>query len=321
MICLLSKMSSFESCPFGRAFKPIIQFFLKKSQYHGVKIKIYYLLSMVFILAGAEYSFGASNARFIVSDTIIPTHQEARIQVRLMGERIPFITRPVSGERVQFLLNDKTLGLTLTGGNGIAKLTIKPLSQGLHKIQVQLVNSDYRALPSEFLVGAFNLTDPIVLIMTSSLMLGQPTPSIPIPGLGSPLMPPARPHAAEMLTQLEPKLSYVYLTHEVPLTFGQQKKWFETFAFPQAPLINAKGGTKGVLNMVKKWKEDGWKRLDWLVTDSKEEAQKISDAGIPSIHLTPKKTDEGESDRNETTVFTAFDWKEVGKMIKKQKKR
>jgi hypothetical protein len=218
------------------------------------------------------------------------------------------------------LLNDKIIGLTLTGGNGIAKLTIKPLSRGLHKIQVQLVNSDFRALPSEFLVGAFNLADPIVLIMTSSLMWVQPTPSIPLPGLGSPLMSPARPHAAETLTQLETQLSYVYLTDEVPLTFGQQKKWFETFAFPEAPLINAKGGTKGVLKKVKKWKKEGWKRLDWLVTDSKEEAQKISDAGVPSIFLTTKKTDEKESDRNKTGVFTASDWKEVGEMIKKQKK-
>ena len=291
------------------------------SHHRGVKIKFYYLFSMAFILAGAEYSFGASNARFIVSDTIIPTNQEASIQVHLMGGRIPFITRPVSGERVRFLLNGETLGVTLTGGNGIAQLTIKPLSQGLNKIQVQLVNSDYRALPSEFLVGAFNLTDPIVLVMTSSLMLGQPTPSIPIPGLGSPLIPPARPHAAEMLTQLEPQLSYVYLTHEVPLTFGQQKKWFETFAFPEAPLISAKGGTKGVLKKVKKWKEDGWKRLDWLVTDSQDEAQKFSDTGISSIHLTTKKTDEGESDRNGRGVFTASDWKEVGEIIKKQKKR
>ncbi|HEX9758067.1 MAG TPA: Ig-like domain-containing protein [Nitrospiria bacterium] len=321
MSCLLSKIPFCESRPIGRTFHPFIQFLLKKNLLGRVQIQILLLITIVFIPPGVEISLGAPTARFQVSDTIIPANQNTRIQVHLFGEKIPFITRPVSGERIRFLLNGEALGLTLTGGNGLANLTIKPLSRGLHTIQVQLVDSRYRALPAEFLVEAFNLTDPIVLVLTSSLMLEQPTSPIPIPGLGNTLLPPARPHAAEVLTELEKKISFVYFTQGVPLVFEQQKKWFETFAFPDAPLIHVKGGTTGVLQKVKKWKQEGWKRLDVLVTDSWEEAQKLSDEGISSIHIGKREENERDSKIKTTGPISASDWKEVGQILQKKKTR
>ncbi len=195
-------------------------------------------------------------------------------------------------------------------------LSIPSLPEGLQVVQIELPGSDYRALPTEFLIGSWKAGDPLFIVTLSSLMMRQDPSSLS--PLSAPSTPPAHPYAAEFLRGVDKKFHLIYTTQNSPLSYEKQKKWLETFAFPKAPLIQIRKEKNGLSKQIKGWKDDGWKHLQWLVTHSQEEAQQSERAGIRSIHLILNEDKKTGAQNTPLQYLRASDWKEIGEIIKKK---
>jgi hypothetical protein len=273
------------------------------------------LLGIIITLTSTERAFAARSAHFIASDSITLENQKIRIEIRLEGETLPFMSRPISGERVRFLQGDKTLGISLTGGNGLATMALPPLPAGLHKIRVELPESTFQAEPKEILVGSWNPKEPFLVVMAPSLLLNRP-PSSPPPFLTTPPIPAALPHAAELLTRAQKEYHLLFLTRDNPLSYNEQKKWLETFAFPEVPLIKIREGKRAILEQIQHWKKAGWNRFEWIITDSREEAESLLKEGLRPILLTNEKEKKKKAKTESPHPLEAEDWKAVGELIR-----
>jgi hypothetical protein len=75
-----------------------------------------------------------------------------------------FRNRPVSGERVEFLIDGKSAGIGLTGGDGIAVKEISPLPPGEHPVTLRLKSTQYDIPEAQALLSVWELERPILIL-------------------------------------------------------------------------------------------------------------------------------------------------------------
>lgn len=197
-------------------------------------------IRLILVLLFLLFSFPAPLVRADPSASIIPLdqlirpNQAARLSVRLVSGGLSFVRRPISGERIEFMLKDRSLGQTLTGGDGLAVKNFIPTRPGLYVITARLVdNPRYEAEAAEMYVACRTRSVPILLVALSSVRVPSPPPAIPF---GPAPVREAMAGAAPVLSKLSDRYQLIYYETGDESIISEARDWLNSQNFPPAPL-------------------------------------------------------------------------------------
>ena len=256
------------------------------------------LLLLVPLLVGASFAgtvSARSSALIIPIDQLTLSRQSIYLEVRLRTGGLSLFQRPISGERVEFLIGDQVIGRSLTSGRGIAVREFTPTEPGLYVVTVRLVeNPRYEAEPVELIVASMKASDPILLIHLSSVLDPADPPEIPF--LPSPIQE-AMPEAARILRELSKTYQLLYFESGKEVLLSEQKIWMEDEEFPQAPLMawDLRGGgaehKRRLTDRLRELKDKGWKNLSAGVSRSKLDAEVFISQGLQAVLMAEEGDD------------------------------
>lgn len=278
------------------------------SRFRWVFIVLYLFL---FSVNGAS---ARSSASIIAFDQLIQPNESGRLVVRLETSGFSFFHRPVSGERIEFDLNNRTLGQTLTGGDGLAVLSFTPRKPGLYVFTVRLVeNPRFDADPVRLYLACRKASDPILLVAISSLKISQP----PAISFGPAPAAEVMPDAGKVLSRLSKRYQLLYLLTEDEAFIPATKNWLLQMEIPTAPLyawpMSGEEGprTDRFIERIREFRGDGWKNIPAGITRSKEDAEALSDEKIKAVLMAEE--DDGELPPG---TIKAKDWKSIPSLLK-----
>jgi len=256
------------------------------------------------------------SASIIVFDQLSRPNQSVRLAVRLVTGGLSFVRRPISGERIEFLVGDRSLGQTLTGGDGMAVRTFTPDRPGLYRIAVRLVeNPRYEAEPDDLIVACRKESHPILLVSLSSVRTPGHPPAVPFSPAPS---AEAMPEAAKILAKLSDRFQIVYLeTGDESLRPGV-KDWLDRQSFPPAPLFirplpgEAERRMEEFSEWLKELRSEGWRNIPAGITRSSEDAEGMARRKIKPIVMA-EEDDEIELPR---TARKVTEWEAVPPLLK-----
>ncbi|MEK6575990.1 MAG: hypothetical protein AABZ05_00190, partial [Nitrospirota bacterium] len=109
------------------------------------------------------------SALLIAPDQIGSPGERIYLKVKLMAKSA-FFPKPISGERIEFIVDGKPIGVSLTGGDGVAVKEFIPKREGNYKINLRLTGkSGYSADEANMIVACWKRTISIVLIDINTL--------------------------------------------------------------------------------------------------------------------------------------------------------
>ncbi|MBI3610236.1 MAG: hypothetical protein HY204_05990 [Nitrospirae bacterium] len=194
---------------------------------------VWIVLSFLIIPAGNVSA--RPSAAIIAFDQLVRPHRPVRLEVRLVTGGLSLVRRPISGERIEFLLNDRSLGQTLTGGDGMAVKSFVPEKPGLYVITVRLVeNPRYEADAAELYVACRTGSYPVFPVLISSTRTPSKPPAIPFSPVPS---SEAMPEAAKVLAQLSNRYQILYIEAGNEALLPETREWLASQDFPSAPLF------------------------------------------------------------------------------------
>lgn len=256
------------------------------------------------------------SASIIAFDQLSQPNQSVRLSVRLVTGGLSFVHRPISGERIEFMLEGRSLGQTLTGGDGMAVKQFTPSKPGLYLITVRLVdNPRYEADPAEFYVACRRASHPILLIALSSVRTPSRPPAVPFsPAPSSEAMP----EAAKILSKLSDRYQLVYLETGDETLGPETKDWLARQDFPPAPLFVWPLPTESAqreerfAERLQEFRDEGWKNIPAGITRSMADAEGLARMKIPVIVMA-EEDDDIELPKTARKVTT---WKAVPPLLK-----
>lgn len=255
------------------------------------------------------------SATIIAFDQLIQPNQSVRLSVRLVTGGLSFVRRPISGERIEFLIEDRSLGQTLTGGDGMAVKRFTPSKPGFYVITVRLVeNPRYEAEPDDLIVACRKDSDPILLVSLSSVRTPGNPPAVPFSPAPS---AEAMPEAAKILSKFSDRFQIVYLEMGDESLRPGAKDWLDRQSFPSAPLFiwplpgEAERRMEAFSERLKELRSEGWKNIPAGITRSTADAEGLVRLKIRAIVMA-EEDDEIELPK---TAGKVTDWKAVLKSL------
>jgi hypothetical protein len=276
------------------------------------------VLIVLFLLVVPPHPVSARpSASIIAFDQLIQPNQSVRLAVRLVTGGLSFVRRPISGERIEFMLEDRSLGQTLTGGDGMAVRRFTPSKPGLYVITVRLVeNPRYEADAAELVVACRRASHPILPIALSSVRTPSRPPAVPFsPAPSSEAMP----EAAKVLSKLSDRYQLVYLETGDEALGPEAKDWLARQDFPPAPLFvwplpgESARRDERFAERLQEIRDEGWKNVPAGITRSAADAEGLARMKIKAIVMA-EEDDEIELPRTARKVTT---WKAVPLLLKR----
>ena len=269
-------------------------------------------IAFLFVSA-APVGAAKKNAELLVFDQWMGEGQTVWLKARLLSKGGVFSRgRPISGERVQFQLNEQYTPPTLTGGDGFAATRIVPPSSGTYVVKAKLMdNPRYEAGEGEGLLLYGSAQRKIIIVSAQSLKRSAPPGGLPFLNLNAEEPMPA---AAEVLTELSESYQLIYFYDGNRLQFNKMHQWFREKEFPDAPLMigrfpateeNRKDQITSELSNLEAVGD-----LYLGITRSPTEAMAFHSIGMKAFILS--EDDEIEASE-ESVIFS--DWKEVLSLI------
>jgi hypothetical protein len=161
----------------------------------------------------------ASSADVIVYDAVAVAGREVRLKAETKGT---FFRR--GGELVEFFVDGKSLGKTLSGGDGEAWKSFTPAKTGLLEASVKSGSDEDKGVLLVLKKGA-----GIVLVEI-------------IGGLAESSMPPmGRPGSREAMKKLQARVPVVYVQSS-NIDIAATRKWLNDNEYPGAPVLPWDGG-------------------------------------------------------------------------------
>ncbi|HET6465550.1 MAG TPA: hypothetical protein VFH55_08095 [Nitrospiria bacterium] len=256
-----------------------------------------------------------SSASIIAFDQITHPNQPVRLAVRLVTGGLSLAHRPISGERIEFMLKDRSLGQTLSGGDGMAVKSFVPPTPGLYVVTVRLVeNPRYEADAAELYVASRKASTPILFVALSSVRTPSEPPSIPFNPTS---LSDAMPEAVKVLSGLSKRYQLLYFETGQGALIPETKDWLIHQDFPPAPLYvwpmpnEAERRTEQFVEQLQEIRDAGWTNILAGITRSTEEAEALSSMKIKAIVM-------AEEDDNETLKgsMKVTDWKSIPSVLK-----
>jgi len=273
-------------------------------------------IGILLVLFSVKFASARSSASIIPFDQLAQPKQPVRLAVRLVTGGLGLVSQPISGERIEFILKDRSLGKTLSGGDGMAVKSFVPSAPGLYTITVRLVeNPRYEAGPVELSIACRNASVPILLVAVSSVRI----PSSPSPMPFSPTPPSdAMPEAVKVLSGLSKPYQLLYLETGDEALIPETKDWLTHQGFPPAPLLawpmpdETERRTERFVERVQEVRDAGWKNISAGITRSAAEAEALSGLKIKAVVMA-EEDDENEKPEGATIVTS---WKTVPAALK-----
>jgi hypothetical protein len=161
----------------------------------------------------------ASYAGVVVYDAVAVVGKEIRLKAETKGT---FFRK--GGELVEFFVDGKSLGKTLSGGDGEAYKSFTPAKTGLLEVSVKSGSDEDTGVLLVLKKGA-----GIVLVEI-------------IGGLAEKSTPPAgRPGSREAMKKLLARFPVVYV-QSVNIDIAATRKWLDDNEYPEAPVLPWDGG-------------------------------------------------------------------------------
>ncbi len=275
-----------------------------------------YLLSVVAMLVAAAPASARSAATLIALDKISAPDQTVRLEARLVTGGLSFVQRPIGGERIEFLLEDRSLGETLTGGDGLAVKIFRPPRAGLWTVTARLVESPrYEAEPTELIVATRPRAHPILLVHLSSLRTPSRPPAVPF--MAKPTAE-AMPDAVQVLSDLSRRYQLLYLESGGEALISETKAWLANHSFPPAPLflwpLPTQGAfrTEQVYERVLELKEEGWFNLTAGISRSVSDVEGLRRGEIGAVLI----AEEDEDPELPPGAKRVIKWREVPSVLR-----
>lgn len=286
-----------------------------------IKLRPAFLLSLLILtlpaLLAAEQEKKTS-AQLIAYDQIVQPGKKILLKGRLVSQGLLFRDRPISGERVEFLIDGKSLGISLTGGDGIAVREVGSLPPGEHPVMLRLKSTQYDVPEIQARLEVWELEPPILLVNLAAAVEEKE-------GKGLSLLEPrfemaTRPDAIRVLKELTQQYHLLFFTDKGENRLAEIKTWLASHDFPSAPLLAWKIGEGPATHELVLGEElvalhsAGWTNLKVGIGATALDAEPFLKIGLKAIILVDENED--AMDVPSGTV-KATSWKKVERVIKK----
>jgi hypothetical protein len=204
-----------------------------------------------------------------VRDVLVLPGQPVRIEAVLARDGLAG-KQGLGGEQVELVVGGKSLGKTMTGGDGRAFLDYTPKVRGNHEIVAKLVpNPRVTSLDAKALLGAWERRRPILLVEVAALMQQEKTSPLPVPSMPVPLgqgedaapMPDA---AAELKRLAQFFYNVIYVTWSPKDATGpfsdktDVRGWLAQHEFPRGLSMTVRPGEQALTAKIEQLRADGW---------------------------------------------------------------
>lgn len=236
-----------------------------------------------------EEASGRSSAILVPMDKTAPPGLPVRLEARLLSGGFPFGRRPISGERLEFFLEGRSLGQALTGGDGLAVKTFTPPRTGLYSVTVRLVdNPRFESDPVELVVASRGREHPVLFVDIAALRDPASPPMVPF--TPRPSVEPIA-EAVDILVRLARRYQIIYLDSGGEAAIAETKSWLTGEDIPSAPVRAWKAGgpgsgrSDGARMAVREWKKEEAGSPRAAITRSLADAEGFRQAGLISVFI------------------------------------
>ena len=259
-----------------------------------------------------------TSVQLIAYDQIVHPDQKFFIRGRLLAQGLMFRNRPVSGERVEFLLDGKSIGANLTGGDGIAAREIEALPPGEHPVTVRLKSAQYDIPEAKAHVNVWTIEQPMLIINLAAVVKEEE-------GEGPSLLEPSfqiapRQDALRVLKALAKDYHILFFTDQGETRLPEFKSWLASHNFPPAPLLAWDIGegpvshAQGLGEELESLRSAGWTNLKVGIGAASMDAEPFLKIGLKTIILADEQEDALEMPAG---AVKATSWKKVEQAMKK----
>jgi hypothetical protein len=257
-------------------------------------------------------------AKLSVADAVTTPGRLVKLEARLVRSGILGETG-IGGERLEFLVGEKVIGTSMTGGDGRAYLEYTPRMRGNQPLTVRLVpNKRVEAPEASATVATWEKRRPVLLVERSAVLEERARDS-PVPDLGIGLLrqPDPKPAAgaAEELKRLsEFFFNIIYVEREgdkTPERF-ELREWLHQNGFPFGLRVKVKEGSAPLAEKIQELRKDGWENLKAGIGRTREFAEVLLEHRLRVI-LIPGARDQDVPRK----VQVAKDWKEARKFLQR----
>jgi hypothetical protein len=259
-----------------------------------------------------------TSVQLITYDQLVQPGKKILIKGRLVSQGLLFRDRPMSGERVEFFLDGKSLGISLTGGDGFAAREVGSLPPGEHPVILRLKSTQYDVPEAKARMEVWELEPPILIVNLAAAVEEKE-------GEGPSLLEPRfemapRPDAIRVLKGLAQEYHLLFFTDKEETRLSEIKTWLASQNFPSAPLLAWKIGSGPVTHELVLGEElealrsAGWKNLKIGIGATALDAEPFLKIGLKAIILVDETENAMEMPAGTIKMMT---WKKVEQVIKK----
>ena len=258
------------------------------------------LLLFIQFFLGAEYLYAADKAKaqLIVSDVLTTPGKPAKLQANVFEEGLLGRKIGLGGESLEFLVQGKVIGTTMSGGDGKAYLEYTPRMRGNLGITVRLSESP-RVLTAEGtgLLASWERRKPILLVDLTAIVQPNDTPPSSLPSLPINLSGNLGEAAVEAIGELEKlgKFYYnlIYLHRSEAGNVDALQQWIQTNQFPPGFPKVIPAGRRALSEWVTQLKDSGWENVTGGIGRTVEFAEVLVENRIKAVVLHDPEDKEG----------------------------
>jgi hypothetical protein len=258
------------------------------------------------------------SALLIAYDQLVRPGKKILVKAKLVSQGLMFRNRPVGGERIEFLIDGKSAGIGLTGGDGVAVKEIGPLPPGEHPVTLRLKSTQYTVPEVQALLAVWE-PEPPVLVLNLAAAVEEKE------GRGQSLLEPhiemvSRPDAIRVLKIMAREYNLLFFTDKEETRLAEIRTWLASQKFPSAPLLAWKFGPGPATHELVLDEElqalhsAGWTNLKVGIGATALDAEPFLSIGLKTIIL----ADETENGMDMPAgTIKATDWKKMEQAIGK----
>ena len=258
------------------------------------------LLCLIQLFLGGECLYAADKvkAQLIVSDVLTTPGKPAKLQANVFEEGLLGRKIGLGGESLEFLVQGKVVGTTMSGGDGRAYLEYTPRMRGNLGITVRLSESP-RVFKAEGtgLLASWERRKPILLVELTAIVKEKDSPSSSLPSLPINLSGNLGDAETEAIGELEKLGKFYYnLIYLHRSTAGDQdvlQQWIQTNEFPAGFPKVIPVGRQPLSDWVTQLKERGWENVTGGIGRTKEFADVLVENRIKAVVLHDPEDKEG----------------------------
>jgi len=257
-----------------------------------------------------------------VRDVLVLPGQQARIEAVLARSGLLGTQQGLGGEQVELVIEGKSVGKAMTGGDGRAFLDYRPKVRGNHEITVKLVPNPRVTSPdAKAMLGAWERRRPILLVEVAALMQPEKTSPLPVPSMPIPLgqredSAPAPDAANELKRLAQFFYNVIYVSwppKEAAGPFSDKtdvREWLAQHKFPNGLSMTVSPGEQALADKIDQLRADGWTNVKAGIGRSRAFAEVLVTHRMEVV-LVPEP-DKGEVPKKAKAVK---EWKEVRKKL------